>query len=262
MMRTSPPIRTAGDSSKLGSGCIEICQCARCRAGAEPAFGMNSRQQVRAKRLLREHCSATCQRRRRPGQARHRQGRLQITAVTRGLGIKIKWPCTGADGGVLRACGSPSMSPVSPARGASPPFGRGYRCRTATRRLIAMDRRAAVAVGLPRILPVDAAPLRGQVAGVSAPGVCCWGSVPGRDTGSPRCQDVRPGCRIVSTEPLPRTRAAGPRCCGQGEWVIWRRLLRSRRSRCLPAAGAREQPRVIGRESVGSASRPGFPDLD
>jgi hypothetical protein len=27
----------------------------------------------------------------------------RIAAVTRGLGIKIKWPSTGADGGVLRA---------------------------------------------------------------------------------------------------------------------------------------------------------------
>ena len=34
----------------------------------------------RTKRLWRERCSATCQRRRRPGQARRRQGRLQITA--------------------------------------------------------------------------------------------------------------------------------------------------------------------------------------
>ncbi len=33
----------------------------------------------RTNRLLRERCSATCQRRRRPGQARHGQGRLQIT---------------------------------------------------------------------------------------------------------------------------------------------------------------------------------------
>ena len=36
----------------------------------------------RTKRLRRERCSATCQRRRRPGQARRRQGRLQITAET------------------------------------------------------------------------------------------------------------------------------------------------------------------------------------
>jgi hypothetical protein len=35
----------------------------------------------RIKRLWCERCSATCQRRRRPGQARRRQGRLQITAV-------------------------------------------------------------------------------------------------------------------------------------------------------------------------------------
>jgi hypothetical protein len=34
----------------------------------------------RTKWLLRERCSATCHRRRRPGQARRRQGGLQITA--------------------------------------------------------------------------------------------------------------------------------------------------------------------------------------
>src|ERR1022692_4693765 len=34
----------------------------------------------RTKRLLRERCSATCPRRRRPGQVRHTQGGLQITA--------------------------------------------------------------------------------------------------------------------------------------------------------------------------------------
>ena len=34
----------------------------------------------RTKRLLRERCAVTCQRRRRPGQAGRRQGRLQITA--------------------------------------------------------------------------------------------------------------------------------------------------------------------------------------
>lgn len=38
----------------------------------------------RTKWLLREHCSATCQRRRRPGQVRHTQGGLQIAAVRRG----------------------------------------------------------------------------------------------------------------------------------------------------------------------------------
>jgi hypothetical protein len=36
---------------------------------------------LRTKRLLREHCSATCPRRRLPGQVRHTQGGLQITAV-------------------------------------------------------------------------------------------------------------------------------------------------------------------------------------
>src|ERR1035438_6377972 len=35
----------------------------------------------RTKRLLRERCSATCPRRRLPGQVRHTQGGLQITAM-------------------------------------------------------------------------------------------------------------------------------------------------------------------------------------
>jgi hypothetical protein len=38
----------------------------------------------RTKRLLPEPCSVTCQRRRRPGQARRRRGGLQITAAMRG----------------------------------------------------------------------------------------------------------------------------------------------------------------------------------
>jgi hypothetical protein len=43
-------------------------QCLRRRLGANPLFAAV----FRTKRLLRECCSATCQRRRRPGQARHR----------------------------------------------------------------------------------------------------------------------------------------------------------------------------------------------
>jgi hypothetical protein len=38
----------------------------------------------RTKRLLRERCSATCPRRRRPGQVRHIQGGLRITAAMHG----------------------------------------------------------------------------------------------------------------------------------------------------------------------------------
>jgi transposase len=51
-------------------------QCLRRTPGANPLVAAV----FRTKRLLRERCSATCQRRRRPGQARHGQGRLQITA--------------------------------------------------------------------------------------------------------------------------------------------------------------------------------------
>ena len=55
-------------------------QCLRRRPSTNPLVAAV----FRTKRPLREHCSATCQRRRRPGQARHRQGRLQITAVMGG----------------------------------------------------------------------------------------------------------------------------------------------------------------------------------
>jgi hypothetical protein len=54
-------------------------QCLRRKPGTNPLVAAV----FRTNRLLREHCSATCQRRRRPGQARHRQGRLQITADLR-----------------------------------------------------------------------------------------------------------------------------------------------------------------------------------
>jgi hypothetical protein len=51
---------------------------------ADPAQIPLSLLFFRTKWLLSERCSATCPRRRRPGQVRHRQGRLQITAVLRG----------------------------------------------------------------------------------------------------------------------------------------------------------------------------------
>ncbi|MGH3181319.1 MAG: hypothetical protein ACRDOE_05360, partial [Streptosporangiaceae bacterium] len=52
-------------------------RCLRRRLCANPLVAAA----FRTKRLLRKRCSATCQRRRRPGRARHRRGRLQITAV-------------------------------------------------------------------------------------------------------------------------------------------------------------------------------------
>jgi hypothetical protein len=55
-------------------------QCLRRRPHANPLVA----DVFRTKRLLRERCAATCLRRRRPGQARRRRGRLQITAVRRG----------------------------------------------------------------------------------------------------------------------------------------------------------------------------------
>src|SRR5262249_33429381 len=45
---------------------------------------------LRTKWLLRQRCSATCLRRGRPGQARRRQGGLQISAVRSGHGIGAK----------------------------------------------------------------------------------------------------------------------------------------------------------------------------
>ncbi len=53
----------------------EHCLCRR--SGSDPLVAAV----FRTNRLLRERCPATCQRRRRPGQVRRRQGRLQITAV-------------------------------------------------------------------------------------------------------------------------------------------------------------------------------------
>src|SRR5215510_3851087 len=54
-------------------------QCLRRRARTSSLVAAN----FRTKWLLRERCAATCLRRRRPGQARRRQGRLQIIAVMR-----------------------------------------------------------------------------------------------------------------------------------------------------------------------------------
>jgi hypothetical protein len=56
-------------------------QCLRRRRSASALFAAV----FRTKWPLRGLCSATCQRRRRRGQARHRRGRLQITARTRRL---------------------------------------------------------------------------------------------------------------------------------------------------------------------------------
>jgi hypothetical protein len=59
-------------------------QCLRRTPGTNPLVTAV----FRTERLRRERCSPTCQRRRRPGQARRRQGRLQITAVRRGLVVR------------------------------------------------------------------------------------------------------------------------------------------------------------------------------
>jgi hypothetical protein len=59
-------------------------QCLRRR----PAANLLVAAAFRTNWLQRERCAATCQRRRRPGQARRRQGRLQITAALRGLRLK------------------------------------------------------------------------------------------------------------------------------------------------------------------------------
>ncbi len=59
----------------------ELFDVHRHHAGRRPSTNPLVAAVFRTKRPLREHCSATCQRRRRPGQARHRQGRLQITLL-------------------------------------------------------------------------------------------------------------------------------------------------------------------------------------
>src|SRR5215469_18596556 len=56
-------------------------------SAAEPGQLPLSLLIFRTKLLLRECCSATCQRRRRPGQLRRGQGGLQITAVLLGIPI-------------------------------------------------------------------------------------------------------------------------------------------------------------------------------
>src|SRR5712691_13342795 len=60
-------------------------QCLRRRACANPLVAAV----FRTKQLQRERYSATCPRRRRPGQARHTQGGLQITAVMRGFRVRL-----------------------------------------------------------------------------------------------------------------------------------------------------------------------------
>src|SRR5271170_6371032 len=69
----------------------------------------------RTKRLLRERCSATCLRRRRPGQARRRRGRLQITADMDGLAFR----CSILRAGTERTICRPAVRqcwPVHPER--------------------------------------------------------------------------------------------------------------------------------------------------
>ena len=74
-------------------------QCLRRRPRACPLVAAV----FRTKRLRRERCSATCQRRRRPGQARHRQGQLQITADLRGCRRDFDLDAGCTDLGNLRA---------------------------------------------------------------------------------------------------------------------------------------------------------------
>ena len=62
----------------------------------------------RTKWLLSERCSDTCQRRRRPGQARRRQGRLQITADLYALARSQFGRGDAPDPPDLRACPDPA----------------------------------------------------------------------------------------------------------------------------------------------------------
>ncbi len=76
-------------------------QCLRRRLRANPLVA----DAFRTKRLLGEHCSATCPRRRRPGQARHTQGGLQITAVLRARRLESDQDAGRLDVRVLRGEG-------------------------------------------------------------------------------------------------------------------------------------------------------------
>ncbi len=68
-------------------------QCLRRKPRANPLVAAV----FRTKWLLRERRSATCPRRRRPGQVRHRQGGLQITAVLRAAVMITAAAESGAD---------------------------------------------------------------------------------------------------------------------------------------------------------------------
>jgi len=69
-------------------------QCLRRTPGTNPLVAAV----FRTKRLRRERCSATCQRRRRPGQARRRQGRLQIADMGGSLVVSVAAPCCAEPG--------------------------------------------------------------------------------------------------------------------------------------------------------------------
>jgi hypothetical protein len=74
-------------------------QCLRRRTSADPLVAAV----FRTKWLLRERCSATCLRRRRPGQVRRGQGGLEITAVMIACAAEIGEVGDRADRGDLRA---------------------------------------------------------------------------------------------------------------------------------------------------------------
>jgi hypothetical protein len=111
----------------------------------------------RTKWLQRERCSVTCQRRRRPGQARHRQGRLQITAamsVRRAfadvvLGDAELGNLRAPRGALLPDASSKPSATTSSSSGRTPPDPRASDKPHSRHR----TPRAAVAAGSPRHAP-------------------------------------------------------------------------------------------------------------
>jgi hypothetical protein len=73
----------------------------------------------RTNQLLGEHCSATCHRRRRPGQTRHTQGGPEITADTHGRLLEADQDESRPDLGILRVPGLLGVQDCWPAWGLS-----------------------------------------------------------------------------------------------------------------------------------------------
>jgi hypothetical protein len=120
----------------------------------------------RTKWLLSERCSATCLRRRRPGQVRRSQGGLEITAVLRGSRPELIRAWTAPELAILYACESAEVRPARWRRGVCRAFS-GSPEPAAVRRVRAGQRRAG---------PSPCAPGRGLAAADlrRGQGPRCW----------------------------------------------------------------------------------------